>query len=149
MLQLSCCISIRMYIRNLFHLQRTFHCDRIIDSTTDIKDILCGQIAVSEFLDIFLIIQQHLYLCRQFFHILDHISKFCITDLSSYMSKLHCKQIFCDQLTAIRLGSCHCNLRTCPCIHNIICLSGNRASYYIDNTKHFTTLSMRLTDCSQ
>ena len=61
---------------------------------------------------------------------------------AAHLGKLYGQQIEGRQLAAVRLGGCHGNLRPCPCIQHVVCLSGNGASHHIDNAQHPAALTL-------
>ena len=81
------------------------------------------------------VIQNPLHLGRKSLKFLNIPCILLFCNLSSYKSKLNRKNVSCDKLSTVCLGSRYRNLRTCQCIEHIISLSGNGRTYYIDNSQ--------------
>ena len=116
----------------------------MVDSTSDKEHIPCCQITVSKLLDIHLIIEQHLHLCRNGLQIFQHSCKACLVKHPFYVGKLHCQKIERDQLCGVRLGCGNRNLRSGPGIHDIVCFSCNGTSNHIYDPKNPCALFLRL-----
>ena len=135
MLQFSCCICLRMNIADFFHLKASLKGNRIINSTTDKENVFRIHLFGCKPLKSLFILDNSLNFLRnalKFFNI-SGILFFC--NLSSDLCELNCKCISCDQLCAVCFCCRNCNLRSCQCIVYIVCLSGNRRTDYIHDTK--------------
>ena len=58
------------------------------------------------------------------------------------MGKLYAQKISGNQLCAVCLGGRHRDLRTCQCVENMICLTRNRGTHYIDNRHRRNALAL-------
>ena len=124
-----------MNITDLLHLKTSLKTDGIINSSSDKENILGIGLFGSKPLQSFLILKNSLDFlreCLQFFYI--GITLF-FCDLTSDLRKLECQHIGCDQLCTVSLRGRNRNLRTCKCIKYIVCLSCNRRTDNIHNSK--------------
>ena len=147
MLQLSCCVSLRMDVTDLFHFQATFQANGIIKSTSDEKHIPGIGLFGSKPLDPLLVVQDLLDLLRKTLKLGDKILITPLGNTSAHQRKLNGKAIAGDQLGAVGFRCGNCDLRTGKGIKYIICFPGNGASHHIDNSKGFQPLLFRKTEC--
>ena len=124
-----------MDVGNLFQLQGALHRDCIVDTASDEKDVFCRKITVGKTLYVLLVGQQQRNLLRQALETLDHRIEVILRDGSAYFGKLHRQKILRDKLCAVRFRCRNSDLRTGPGVHDIVCLTCNRASDYVYNTK--------------
>ena len=140
MLQFSRCIRFGMNIRNLFHLQRSFQTDRIVDTTSDKKYVMCAGKFCGKPLQTFFIFHDLLNLIRDSFKFIQIFPAGFVRYFSSYHAKLDRKQVRQNKLCCICLCCCNRNLRSSHCIADIISLSCDRRTDYIDDRQGFQPL---------
>ena len=147
MLQLSCCVSLRMNITDLLHLQAAFHTDGIINSSSDKENILCICILACEPLDTLLVIQRLLYLLRECAKLFDQGCIPFLRDHILHLCRLDRQQIHCDQLGTVCLCRGNRDLRACISIKNIITFSRNAGTHYVHDTKYRNLAFFRKAEC--
>ena len=149
MLQFAGSISLTVDIGNFLHLQAALQADSIIQTTADKEDILSVNLFSCKPLDTFLIFNNLLDFIRQLCHFLNQLQIFSFVNSTANNSKLNCQAVSSNQLSAVSLGSCNGNFRACQSIENIICFTGNRAAYYVNDAKSFDALFFSQTQCCQ
>ena len=140
MLQFPCCISFGMDIRNLLHLQRSFQTDRIVDTTSDKEYVMCIGKLCRKPLETFFIFHDLFDLIRNCLKLIQILLADFIRYFSSYHAKLDRKQVRQNKLCCICLCCCNRNLRSSHCIADIISLSCDRRTDYIDDRQGFQPL---------
>ena len=148
-LQFAGSISLTVDVGNFLHLQAAFKADSVIQTTADKEDILSVYLLSGKPLDAFLIFNNLLDFIRQLCHFLNQLQIFCFINSAANHSKLNCQAVSSNQLSAVSLGSCNGNFRACQSIENIICFTGNRAAYYVNDAKSFDALFFSQTQSCQ
>lgn len=132
-----------MNVTDLLHFQAALQADGIIKSTSDEKHILRISLFGGKPLDPLLVIQDFLDFFRKGLKLCDQILITLLGNEPTHPGKLDGQAITSDQLGAVCLGGSNCDFRTVKGIEHIICLTGNGASYHIDDTKRFQPLFLR------
>ena len=149
MLQLTCCISLGMNIRNLFQFQTSFQTHCIINSTTYKENIMCIRIFGCEPLDSLLVLKNLLDLVRNRLKFRNVVAVLLVCDQPLHLRELNRNTIQSHKLCTVSLCCRNRNLRSCQCIEHLVRLTGNTASNYIYNCKCSKSFLFRHTHSCQ
>ena len=114
-----------MDIGNFLELQGTFHGNRIIQSSSDEKDILRMGKFVGQPLNPLFFIEDPLNFFRKLQELLDIVICFLSADAFPHLAEKNADEINRRQLSAVGLGRCHGNLRSGPGVKDAVRLSRN------------------------
>ena len=147
MLEFPCGIGFTMDIGNFLQLQRGFHCDCIVQTTSDDEGIFAFCIFLCDFRHSCIYLQHLCCFFGQIMQLLHCRGIGCFCHCAAHLCEIQRNQIQHRHLCGIALCGCNGDFGACPGINHIIAFSGNGAAYHIDNRKHLYALLLCFAQC--